>query len=288
MSRRLDIGVASFKSPEKLRRCIQNVQRFSTTDWRLIIVHNDSHDQEGDDAYNLAEEAARNSNQITTIKQENTGYAGAVNSLLNFATTEYIAYLDNDAYVQTPAWDETLCSYLDRFHEIGWIFPGEGSYLIDRGAYKEVMWATGFCWVINRLAVTDTGKFDAEIGHQEEADYALRLRMAGYKCACANEVSVEHDATATSDPTSIERINRGIVNWVNKWNRYFNGKNFNYHSPNVTRWDDWPPNALYLEEWWKGKLPGLNDSPEKVTVDGRVYDLLRVPRIGGFYGGRVI
>ena len=64
--------------------------------------------------------------------------------------------------------------------------------------------------------------------------------------------------------------------------------NFNYHSPNVTRWEDWPPNALYLEEWWKTRLPGLNDHPESVTVDNRQYDLIKVPRFKGFYTGRVI
>jgi GT2 family glycosyltransferase len=134
----------------------------------------------------------------------------------------------------------------------------------------------------------DTGDFDESLGHQEEADYALRLRMAGWKCATAPEVMVSHNATATNDPAATERIGRGVVNWVNKWCKYFGGKNLNYHSPNVLRWEDWPPNALYLEEYWKPKLPALNDNPQTVTLDGREYDLIKTPKYSGFYRGRII
>lgn len=199
---------------------------------------------------------------------------------------------DNDAEVMTRGWDETLCSYLDRFHEIGMMFPnGFGPRAIDRGAYKELLWGVGFAFVINRIAMRDTGDFDEKIGHQNEADYCMRLRMAGYKCATTAttaEAVIAHLATATNDPASIERINRGVIEFVNKWNWYFCGKNVNYHSPNVLRWDDWPPNALYLEEYWKLKMPGLNAQPEEVELDGQTYDLLKVPRPGGFYRGRIV
>ena len=121
-----------------------------------------------------------------------------------------------------------------------------------------------------------------------EVQHAMRVRMAGWKCAALPEVKVQHDATATSNPDSIERINRGVVAFVNKWNCYFNGANFNYHSPNVTRWEDWPPNALYLEEYWRARMPELNTSPEVKKIEGREYDLIRVPRFKDFYRGRII
>lgn len=296
--RRLDIGIASYRSPEKLRKTIQFVRRFSVTDWRLFIIHNG----EPDDAYSVSLDASAGDQRIITLQpQFNSGYAGAVNKLLSIAETEYIAYLDNDAYVATPGWDETLCGYLDRFHEIGMIFPGSGVNPIPRSSgYSEVMWSPGFCWILNRMCMKAVGEFnledhradkiyfDTSLGHQEEADWCMRVRMAGYRCAAVPEVYVEHDATATNDPAAIERINAGVIRWVNKWNRYFNGVNFNYHSPNVTRWEDWPPNALYMEEWWKSRLPGLNDHPETVIVDNRQYDLIKVPRLKGFYTGRVI
>jgi hypothetical protein len=35
-------------------------------------------------------------------------------------------------------------------------------------------------------------------------------------------------------------------------------------------------------------LNGLNAAPECITLDGREYDLIRVPRLKGFYTGRII
>ncbi len=286
--RRLDIGMASYGSdPSKLLAAIHSIQLYSVTDWRLFVIHNPS---PGDEATKVAlERLAQEDERINAVWQdENVGYAGAVNLLFAAGVTEYLAWCDNDARILTPGWDEALCSYLDRFHEIGMIFPNGGAYPLNRGPYTEVMWGVGFCWMLNRLAMSDAGQFDTALGHQEEADYALRVRMQGWKCAAAPEVGVAHDATATNDPASIERINRGVMAWVDKWNRYFNGKNFNYHSTNVTRWEDWPPNSLYLEEYYKLKLPGLNDSPEVISMDGREYDLIQVPRFKDFYRGRII
>ncbi len=280
--------MASYGSdPSKLITAVQSIQQHSITDWRLFVIHNPSPGDEAtrDALGNLAAEDKR----IEPVWQDvNVGYAGAVNLLFAAGVTEYLVWLDNDARVLTAGWDETLCSFLDRFHEIGMIFPNGGAYPIPRGNYLEVMWGVGFCWVLNRLAMSDTGSFDIALGHQEEADYCLRVRMQGWKCAAVPEVGIAHDATATNDPASIERINRGVMAWVDKWNRYFNGKLFTYHSTNVTRWEDWPPNALYLEEYWKAKLPGLNDSPEVVSIDGREYDLIKVPRYKDFYRGRII
>ena len=287
MARRLDIGIVSYKAAEKLRTAVSTVAAHCVTDWRLFIIHNPS---EGDQAtVDYIHEAAKSEPRIVPVfLPENVGYAGGVAKLMEIAETEYVAYCDNDVRIMTRGWDETLCGYLDRFHEIGMIFPNGGPYEINRGPYTEVLWGVGYCWVLSRLAMKDTGPFDTTLGHQEEADYCQRVRMAGYKCAAVSKVQVMHDATASNDPAANERISRGVVNWVNKWNRYFNGRNFHYHSPNVTRFEDWPPNALYLEEYWRLKLPGLNAAPEKVELDGRMYDLIRVPRYEGFYQDRII
>lgn len=286
MSRRLDIGVASYGASESLRRTLASIRANSVTDFRCLVIDNPGPDPE---TRNVIERfAAEDQRFILVPLGYNVGYAGAVAALMRMAETEYIAYLDNDVMIRTPEWDELLCSYLDRFHEIGMIFPNGGAYEIDRGPYAEIMWGVGFSWVLNRLCMKTVGTFDTSLGHQEEADYSLRVRMAGWKCAAARDVHVEHAATATNDPASIERINRGVVNFVNKWCRYFGGKNLTYHSPNVLRWEDWPPNALYLEEYWKQRLNGLNAQPEVVRVDGREYDLIKVPRFHGFYTGRII
>ena len=288
--RRLDIGVASYKNPACLRGTLASIQQNSTTAWRCFILMSGNTSEENCDANLVAREFAAVDNRFVLVDRNPTqdSYSGAVNVLFTLAETEYIAYLDNDVTINTHGWDETLCGYLDRFHEIGMVHPNGGAAPIDRGPYTEIMWAAGFAWVINRHCMVETGQFDDAIGHQNECDYAMRVRMAGWKCAAVPSVSVSHHATATNDPAAIERIGQGVMQFVNKWCRYFGGKNLTYHSPNVLRWDDWPPNALYLEEYWKLRYPTLNDAPEVWHSEGRDYDLIRVPRYKDFYRTRII
>lgn len=287
MASRLDIGMLSYQAPDKLQRCLVSLRETARSDWRCFVIHNPS-PQDNPTREVICRFADGDTRIVPIWMPENVGYAGGVNKLLELAETEYIGYCDNDVIFQAPGWDEQMCGLLDRCHEIGIVFPNGGAAPIERGLYTEIMWGVGFCWVMNRLAMRETGPFDDSLGHQEEADYALRIRMAGYRCAALPGIRVHHDATATSDPASIERINRGVINWVNKWVRYFCGKNFDYHSPNVLRWEDWPPNALYLEEYWVKKHPGLNSSPEVISDGAREYDLIRVPRLSGFYRNRIV
>ncbi len=289
MARRLDIGVASYRNPDRLCATLASIARKSQTDFRCLIFHNPS-DNAADEAACAAviQDAVLDPRFVAEFLPYNVGYAGAVNELFARSSSELVAYVDNDVDIITNGWDEKLCSYLDMFHEIGLVAPNGGAYPIKRPGYTEALWAVGFCFVVPRMILENVGFMDVTIGHHEEVDFQQRVRMAGYKIAVAPEVQVAHNATASNDPASIERISRGVQNWVTKWTNYFGGKLLNYHSTNVLRFEDWHPTALYLEDWWAQKLPGLNDNPEVVTVEGREYDLIRVPRLKGFYRGRII
>jgi GT2 family glycosyltransferase len=286
MSRRLDIGIASYGASLKLARTLSTLRDTAQTDWRCFIIDNPGPDPSTRDV--IAEFSRMDRRFVPILLDANVGYAGAVSRLFELAETDCIAYSDNDVMFCTPGWDDILCSYLDRGSELGIVFPNTGAAPIDRGSYTEVMWAAGFCWVLRRACMAEVGPFDTSIGHQEEADYCLRVRMAGWRCVAAGEAQVVHDATATNDESSNERITRGVINFVNKWSRYFGGRNLSYDSPNPLRWEDWPPNALYMEEYWLAKYPGLNSSPEVVRDGNFDYDLIRVPRRAVYYRGRII
>ncbi len=277
------------KDPSKLQRAIESLQQHSVTDWRLFLIHNPS---EGDEATveAIQELRERLHPRIATVMMgTNVGYAGAVNELFRIAESEYIAYLDYDTEIHTAGWDETLASYLDRFHELGLVFPNWGHYAVPRGPYHECLWAAGFFWMVSRMAQREAGLFDMELGHHEEVAFCTEVKLAGYRLACVPEVRVSHHETSTRSPESQERISAGVVRWMNKACAYFCGKNVNYHSPNVLRVLDWNVNALHMEEYFKMKLPGLNDNPESIKMDdGSEWDLLKVPRPKGFYRGRII
>ena len=179
MARRLDIGVASYGNPVRLEKTLRSIAAKSTTDYRLFVIHNPGAPEDQPARAVIQRAQAENPRIVPIWEDLNGGYAGAVKKFQVIAETEYLAYCDNDIEILTPGWDEALCGYFDRFHEIGLVFPNGGAYQIPRPGYTEVMWGVGFCWVLSRMAMTDTGPFDDTLGHQEEADFCLRVRMAG-------------------------------------------------------------------------------------------------------------
>lgn len=285
--RRLDIGIVAYGNPG-ISRTIESLQRTCQTDYRIIVVVNPHPDPSRHEAALAAIRAVANDRVSITVMPDNLGYAGGVNEILRLATTEYIAYSDHDAVFNTPGWDERMAALLDRKHEIGMLFPNGGAAMIPRQDYTEILWGIGCAWMLTRLALADVGPFDTVIGHQEEVDYQTRVRLAGYKIASLPDISVAHEGLSSSNPANMERINKGIRNWVTKWVHYFCGKNFNYHSDFVLRHEDWHPSALHLEQFYLMKLGPINANPEVITIDNVEYDLIKVPRLKGFYRNRII
>ena len=285
---RIDFGVSSYNNPDKLDGAVTAFRQNTRSDWRLLILENASEDPQ---TIKIAKKHSSEDPRII-VKQltTNVRYTGAVNHILEWAETNNVGYIDNDAYIMTPGWDLKLASYLESNHEVAMAFPNGGAYAIQRPRYLEILWGVGFCWLLNRQRYKEIGGFDTEIGHQEEVDFQTRIRLGGWRIVADPTVLVAHDATSTKNPEAQERINQGVINWVNKWNKYFVGPQVNYHSPNVTRYEDW--NAIYLEEWFQQQpeLYGINNNPETLYISalGREVDLIKVPRWQHLYRGRII
>lgn len=291
----LHIGIASWQNPAALKKSIEGIEKHTQGEYKLLIVDNNSPDPEVEKVIRAA--AAGNSRITFELKDTNSGYVGAVNRILEWAEWEqalHVAYVDNDAFIQTPGWDIVLAEPLNRHHELAMSFPlCYASYPIPRPGYTEVLWGLGCCWMLSVQRYREVGGFDATLGHQEEADYAMRLRLAGWKLAGV-PLNVNHQANATRSPEAQERINNGVINFVNKWCAYFGGKNVNYFSTNVIRFEDWNVNQLYLEEWYQyqqsqGKIPRLNQNVRQISVEGRgTMDIVETIRYPHLYRDRVI
>jgi GT2 family glycosyltransferase len=311
--RRLDIGVASYRNPEKLRATLASIEAMSTTDWRCFIVHNPSDDEQSSLAVLEAVEAKRRNARFQIFSvPSNVGYAGAVNKLFELAETPYVAYLDNDVEIRTRGWDERFCALLDAHPEVAQVFPGSGHYGFHNGAYDECLWSAGYAWAMRRSGTGDgrrgcmgilcapgAGPMDTELGHHEEVDLMIRLRLAGYRIACIPGVDILHHESSTKSPESVKRIHAGVVRWMNKWNRYFVGDVLKYpnpdpdsgesYDPRALRYTDWPPCAMYLERMTLAKFPNWNAAPRSVMVPGvGEMDAVEILKPKGCYVGRAI
>lgn len=316
--RRLDLGIASYGNTEKLRATLDSIIQHSVTDWRCFIIDNPGPDPA---TRPLIEEYAKNSNQfIPVFLSHNQGYVGAVNLLVcggqndgrlldRLSATAYTAYLDNDVEIHTVGWDEQLCQILDDNPECAQVFPGQGHYGFFNGRYNECLWNAGYCWMVRDSAlnvmfnrgeeITKYPFMDPHLGHHEEVCAMIRLRLAGFTIGCAPDVQVTHHETATSSPESAKRIHAGVVRWMNKYNKYFNGDVLKYPNPDpdsgekydlrATRFTDWPPCALYLERMTLALFPEWNASLRTVNVPGvGEMDAVEILKPKGCYIGRAI
>lgn len=319
MTHTLDIGVASYRNPEKLKRALDSIYTNTRTPFNVHVWHNDSNDAEGGEALNIAVSICGDGDKVST--SPNVGYAGAVNGLIAASKAPYFAYCDNDVEILTPGWDERFIELLEANPEAGQVFPGAGHYGFHNGRYHECLWSAGYCWMIRRTVLDAPGDhirlfmggnpvqqvMDTSLGHHEEVDLMIRLRLAGFQIACVPDVKVLHHETSTQSPESAKRIHRGVVSWMNKWNRYFVGDAIRYpnpdpdsgegYDPRTLRYTDWPPCALYLERMTLHYFPDWNKFQDNFPGDG--YRVVQVPGVGemdaveilkpkGCYRGRAI
>lgn len=322
----LEIGIASYRNPGKLKRTLETIHANTVQPHTVHVWHNRSDDPENDAALKILDGVYEH-----TVSN-NVGYAGAVNGLLHASSAPYFLYCDNDIEVRTRGWDERLMEVLVENPEVAQVFPGAGHYGFHNGRYHECLWNAGYCWMLRRSALDElapglgletkrllqmfmdelngkdcrTHVMDTGLGHHEEVDLMIRLRLAGFQIACVPGVDVLHHETATKSSDALHqpggRIHDGVVRWMNKWNRYFCGDALKYsmteYDQRALRYTDWPPCALYLERWTLAQFPDWNKHSREtenvehgfreVATKAGIMDAVEILKPKGPYRGRAI
>jgi GT2 family glycosyltransferase/glycosyltransferase involved in cell wall biosynthesis len=158
------------------------------------------------------------------LNEQNLGFSAGNNIGLAAATGDFLIILNNDTYV-TPGWVRTLCGHLRHNPNLGLVGPvtncigNEARINISYRSMPEMIEnamaytrthpgetlplhnLAFFCVAVPRRVYEFIGGLDEDfgVGFFEDDDYCRRVTRAGFDIACAEDVFIHHQHSASFD-----------------------------------------------------------------------------------------
>jgi len=247
---RASVIIVSYNNLELMQRTLASIlEKTEYPNYEVIVVDNGSGPEVTD---YLEEMAAEYPDQIKVVLNgHNVGFAAANNVGIGRASgataSEYVVLLNNDVIV-TRGWLTTLIGHLDN-EQIGIVGPvtnscgNEARIEVDyadisgidafaaryTSAHAGQLFDIGvlamYCVALRRAVVDEIGPLDEifGVGMFEDDDYALRIREAGYRVVCAEDIFIHHFGRASfakmEDEAYKQLFEENKRLFEQKWNR---------------------------------------------------------------------
>jgi len=247
---RITIGLTCFNAEQTIERALQSALSQDWPDFEVVVVD----DASSDASWEIIEKIAKSDPRVKPVRHTvNGGPAAARNTILENATGSLVAFFDDDdeslperirvqyetlrAYEEASRAELVACyaSGLRRYSNgyelhlsaIGSqpeIPKGEvvADYLLFNGRKEGVFYGAGTptCTLMARMSTfSAVGGFDSGLRRAEDADFAIRLALAGgHFIGCPQDLFVQH-ATVASDKTPHKNLQAELC-MIDKYAEY--------------------------------------------------------------------
>ena len=109
MDKKVSIVIPAYNSEKYIKDCILSLQRQTYKNIEIIVVNDGSKDS----TLEILNELAKEYNNLIVLTQENHGIAYTRNRGIEFATGEYLMFMDNDDYLDK----DYIEQYVNGFEE---------------------------------------------------------------------------------------------------------------------------------------------------------------------------
>jgi|TARA_Y100000310_G_scaffold201831_1_gene201920 hypothetical protein len=222
----VSVVIPHWNGIEVLAECLESLYKSSYPNMEVVVVDNASTD--GSPEWIVA-----NHGKVNLVRcRENRGYAGGCNLGAEYASGDYLLFLNNDT-VHTPDWIELLVATLEKNRGVAAVQPkilnyfekelfdyagGSGGQMDilcfpfargrlfltreeDSGQYDDetdIFWASGTAFLVRKSVFEEVGGFDETFfAHQEEIDLQWRIHLAGLDVV-VNPASVVYHRNAVT------------------------------------------------------------------------------------------
>lgn len=214
-----DIVIAVWNLKKYTMNCIESIINNTDYPYRLIITDNGSLPETKEYLESLKKDPRLEDHDYTLIRnEENLGATKALNQGLQISKGDYAMILNNDT-ICCKGWLTEMVNIAERSKDIGIINPNSNNLGIrkpkrmsleefsqglmkkNKGKFKEMATAVGFCYMVKREVINKIGILSEEygLGNFEETEYCIRASRIGYRSVYSKASYVWHKEHASFD-----------------------------------------------------------------------------------------
>ncbi len=280
----VSVIVVTYNNLDLTKACLASLDAHSHYDnIELIVVDNASSDGSPEFLSGWVKQA---DNRKLILNSDNRGFAAANNQGLAIASGDYLVLLNNDTHV-TPGWVRTMVNHMRRNAGLGLLGPvtnnigNEARIEIAYESMDEMLvraaehtrrrigrifplrTAAFFCVMIPRKTYEAVGPLDEAFGRGffEDDDYCRRVEQLGLRVACAEDVFVHHQLSASFN--KLKQQDR---------QKLFEENRKTYEA----KWGAWVPHT-YEKQGEAVASPPAAVAPEAAAPEAAVPDVVAVP-----------